>query len=243
MAPTRELQPLERVRLVDEVTRQLRDLIISGQLPPGTPLLQTELARELGVSRTPLREAFRLLEYDGLVRISNGNRTIEVVRITADELEEMYQIREVIDGLAARLAAKNGISDEVRDTLLALLAEMEETAHSYDPGRRVDVHARFHSLIAESCGNKRLGSFLQLIRVSSAALFIPYVTDPSHASLTLDDGQLLTQEVAMEGAHQQHREIFTAIVAGDAREAEAAARRHIRRTLKGVRRLDEWSGG
>lgn len=235
-----KMQPLERTRLVDEVTRRLRDMIIFGQLPPGTQLLQIELAAQLGVSRTPLREAIRLLENDGLVRISNGNRTVEVVRITPDELEEMFQIREPIDGLAARLAAQHGLSHQIRDLLERQLVEMEQNADPYDPARRVEAHSRFHSLIAEHCGNSRMQAFLQLIRVSSAALFVPYVTDPKDASLVLDGGKVVTQQDAMNQAHAQHREIFNAIVARKPDEAERAACRHIASTLRAVRRLEHW---
>jgi GntR family transcriptional regulator of vanillate catabolism len=234
------MQPLGRTRLVDEVTHRLRDMIIYGDLPPGTQLLQTELAARLGVSRTPLREAFRLLESDGMVRISNGNRTIEVVRITADELEEMFQIREPIDGLAARLAAQRGLSDEVSALLEHQLEEMEQTTDPYDPARRVEAHTRFHSMIAEHCGNSRMTAFLQLIRVSSASLFVPFVTDPKDASLVLDSGDVITHEAAMLSAQAQHRDIYNAIVARRPADAERAARHHIRRTLAAVRRLEDW---
>src|ERR1700728_4434439 len=92
-------------RMVDRITEDLRELILDNKIPPGGVLIQTEWAEKLQVSRTPLREAFRILEQDGLVQVSNGNRTIQVVRFSDGELRDLYQVREVIDGLAARLLA------------------------------------------------------------------------------------------------------------------------------------------
>src|SRR5437667_7461250 len=98
---TTTLNVLNRPRLVDDVVKVLREKIIRGELPAGTQLLQIDLANQLGVSRTPLREAFRILENDGYLKTSNNNRTVEVVTFTAAEMRDMYEIREAIDGLAA----------------------------------------------------------------------------------------------------------------------------------------------
>src|SRR5215212_4073666 len=99
------LGEMRRVPLVQQIAEQLRALIIDGTIPPGTPLLQEKVAAELGVSRTPLREAFRILEQDGLVRVSRTTGTVEVIQLTPLDAAQLYQLREVIDGLAARLAA------------------------------------------------------------------------------------------------------------------------------------------
>src|SRR6516165_7232404 len=112
-------------RLADEVSHLLRDLILRGQLAPGTPLLQVQLAERLGVSRTPLREAFRILERDGLLRISNGNKTVEVIELDRQHLIETYQVREVIDGLAARLAAAHGLSERSANRMEQAIDRME----------------------------------------------------------------------------------------------------------------------
>src|SRR5688572_25417581 len=138
-----------RPRLVDDVVRVLREKIVSGELPAGTQLLQIDLAAQLGVSRTPLREAFRILENEGLLRTSNNNRTVEVVTITAAELREMYQIREVIDGLAVRLASQRGLAPEVEASARKLLTEMAASSKPYNPLRRIEAHAAFHTLFIE----------------------------------------------------------------------------------------------
>jgi len=86
---TSTLNVLNRPRLVDDVVRVLREKIIRGELPAGTQLLQIDLASQLGVSRTPLREAFRTLENDGYLKPSNNHRTVEVVTSTAAEMRDM----------------------------------------------------------------------------------------------------------------------------------------------------------
>ncbi len=233
------LQLAKRPRLVDEVTQGLRQLIVSGELPPGRQLLQTELADQLGVSRTPLREAFRVLESEGLVRVSNRNNTIEVVTYRPEDIREMYEIREVIDGLAARLAARKGISEDRTAEFRRLLVEMEKASRPYDPIRRTEAHGAFHSLVIECSGNSRLSSMVPLVRASSAALSLPFIEDPSGAAL-VDDGQMLTHQEAMDRAQLFHQQIFDALIAGDGRRAEAAARTHIQRSLKFVVRMEEW---
>src|SRR5207302_9523151 len=125
---TTTLNVLNRPRLVDDVVKVLREKIIRGELPAGTQLLQIDLANQLGVSRTPLREAFRILENDGYLKTSNNNRTVEVVTFTAAEMRDMYEIREVIDGLAARLAAARGLSAGAEAEARRLLAEMARTS-------------------------------------------------------------------------------------------------------------------
>lgn len=212
-----------RKRLVDDITRQLRDLILEHKIEPGTTLLQTEWAERLQVSRTPLREAFRILEQDGLVRVANGNRTIEVTRYTPDELYDLYEVREVVDGLAARLLAANGLPDELDRELRQLLDEMDEATEPFEPSKWFPAHTSFHMRIAESCGNKRLNSQLSLIRATCFSL---------HTELT---DNLKNENLAhvLDVTRDQHEAIYRAIRAGDEAKAETTACRHIRATLEG----------
>src|ERR1700704_527143 len=98
MSPAK-LQALDRVRLVDRIIEQLRDMILDGSLPPGTRLVQEKLAADLAVSRTPLREALRVLEQDGLVSLSASSSAAVVIELDEHDVRELYEIREVLDGL------------------------------------------------------------------------------------------------------------------------------------------------
>jgi GntR family transcriptional regulator of vanillate catabolism len=226
-------------RLVDEVVGILRDGIVTGRIEPGTQLLQTELAERLGVSRTPLREAIRTLEADGLVRISNSNRTVEVVAITSADLREMYQIREMLDGLSARLAAERGLSAEVESEARAVLEALGDSAEDFDPLARTRLHAQFHELIAMASGNSRLLPLLPLIRTSSAALHQPFTQNPGAVRLSLEGRDTTFAEV-MTKSEEQHAEILAAVVARDGDRAEAAARAHIQRTIALAEHVDMW---
>jgi GntR family transcriptional regulator, vanillate catabolism transcriptional regulator len=212
-----------RRRLVDDVISHLRQLILDQELPPGTALLQTELAEKLGVSRTPLREAFRILEREGLVKVANGNRTIEVARFGAEELRDLYEMREVIDGLAARLLARKGLSEEADAELRGLLAEMDLTAEPFQPSRWFQAHLGFHERIATCCGNSQLHSMLNLIRMTTLSLH-----GPLHDAAEFGPGELAE---ILQIAQQQHYAIYESIRDGDERSAESQARRHIRATL------------
>ena len=217
-----DLRSVGRRRLVDDVISHLRQLILDQELPPGTALLQTELAEKLGVSRTPLREAFRILEREGLVKVANGNRTIEVARFGAAELRDLYEVREVIDGLAARLLARNGLSEELDGELRTLLAVMDET-EPFQPSRWFEAHLGFHVRIATCCGNSQLHSMLNLIRMTTLSLH-----GPLHDRAELAAGEL---EEILRVAQEQHHAIYESIRSGDERSAESHARRHIRATL------------
>jgi GntR family transcriptional regulator of vanillate catabolism len=218
-------------RLVDEVIDRLRERIVDGTLPAGTPLPQVALAAQLGVSRTPLREALRVLDSEGLVRSSDGNRTVEVVQIGPDDLREMYELREVIDGLAARLAARNGLAAQEEQRARYLLDEMADSSEPYDPVRRNRAHAEFHELFALASGNAKVQSFASLIRTSSAMLYLPLVREVAAANLAAANPDNTYKEV-LDQAQAQHRDILEAVVARRPAAAEEEARRHIQRTLR-----------
>lgn len=218
------VKPLKRSRLVDEVTDQLRELILTNKLPPGSRLLQLEMAKRLGVSRTPLREAFRILEREGLVEISDGNNTIEVVDFTPDEIREMYEIREVIDGLAARLAATSELPRDLDRKLTVACETMQRTVgHRFQPAPFYDAHAEFHTSIVAASGNSRLIHLMPLFTLS-----IPMLASRIGSADQLAPASL--QQVLAE-ANADHWSIYEAIRRGDPQSAESAARRHIQKSM------------
>jgi GntR family transcriptional regulator, vanillate catabolism transcriptional regulator len=234
------IEPLRpRTRLLDDVVHRLRQDIVSGNLPAGTQLLQVDLANSLGISRTPLREALRILEADGLLKTSNNNRTVEVVTINSARLREMYEVREVIDGLAARLSAQRRFTSEAEERAQYLLAEMAAASKPYDPRRRTEAHAEYHALFVRTSGNEILEGLLPLIRLSSAALYFPFLNDPDAVAL-VNAGKIVTHREVLESTQHSHTEILESVLSGQPAKAEAAARRHIRGTLSVVDQLDEW---
>jgi GntR family transcriptional regulator of vanillate catabolism len=226
-----EVGPLRRARLFDEVTDHLRDLILSRQIAPGTHLLQIDLAKRLGVSRTPLREAFRILERDGLIRIANGNKTVEVVSLDADDAIDLYQVREVLDGLAARLAAKRGLSAEANKRLVTAVSEMEASIIPMDLARYSSAHAEFHLGIVDAAGNTRLAGLAPMIRLSTQMVLTRRLQVAASSEWAVAVDAFLTQ------GNDDHRLIYEAIAAGDVRAAENLARRHVQKTMGELDRL------
>lgn len=210
--------------LVDDITNRMRLMILDHELPPGTELVQTEWAERLGVSRTPLREAFRVLEGDGLVRVSNGNRTVQVASYSGDELHDLYEVRGAVDGLAAGLLAKRGLGVAQETELNALIERMADASSPFRPAEWFSAHLEFHLYICQACGNSRVASLDMLIRSSCMSLHSAMVvSDP-------DDSAPLQR--ILRTADRQHTEIFEAIREGQVARAEFAARDHIETTLQ-----------
>jgi GntR family transcriptional regulator of vanillate catabolism len=201
--------------LVDQVTDQLRDLILSGAVAPGSPLRQEELAERFGISRTPLREAFRVLERDGLLRTSQTSNTAEVVTFDDRDVVELYQIREVIDPLAARLAAERTLDREQLARLRNLTKTMASAVRPLDTSKFLRPHVSFHLGIMDAAGNSRLLHLEPIVRISGQMLYRQIPQNPQRMTLS-----------ALE-----HKQILDAIAAGDPVEAEKLAGDHIRAAL------------
>ncbi|MBI2529219.1 MAG: GntR family transcriptional regulator [Candidatus Rokubacteria bacterium] len=200
---------LRRRRLVDDATQTLRGAILSGRLQGGARLRQTALADQLGISRTPIREALGQLRDEGLVELLPvGGLRVKVMNL--DEAVEHYDLREVLDGLAARLAAgRAGPTSLAR--LERALQRMAECVQRQDPNRWFKAHVDFHEEILRAAGNRPLGRLASVVRLSIRH-FHPL---------------LLRTERRLERAHEEHRQIHAAIAAHDGEAAERLARTHI----------------
>ena len=213
--------------LADDVAEVLRAMILRGDLQAGERLLQIQLAEQLGVSRTPLREAFRLLESEGLLRISNGNKTVEVVDVDRDSLIETFQLREVIDGLSARLAARQGLSDSARRRAEELLDRMEGLSRQpeVDLAAYGEAHSEFHLVILDASGNSRLGEFGSLIKVSTQLQLTRFIQN-------LGAGSTSMVPQALKLSNEEHRELLGAVVSRQPEEAEHASVQHAKSVLR-----------
>jgi DNA-binding GntR family transcriptional regulator len=142
------LPPIEVSNRRSQAWRVLRESIVSGRLPAGTKLIGSQLAEQLGVSRTPLREAIQLLEREGFVkRLPSG--VVEVVGLGLDEIEEVYAIRARLEGLATRYAALRATPDEVAQ-LSDILADMREAVRRANRAEVDADGAEFHELIHQA---------------------------------------------------------------------------------------------
>ncbi|MFF4779238.1 GntR family transcriptional regulator [Microtetraspora fusca] len=150
--------PVSRAEYVQSV---LKAEILSGALPPGTPILQEEISARLGVSVTPVREALRKLESLGLlVYKTHGGAT--VVELSQNEIEELYALRATVEGLAARLAA-DSITDAEFDRLRGIHQQMKDAHAAHDAQALAAKSRLFHSAVAEAGGRTIIARHLGLI--------------------------------------------------------------------------------
>lgn len=203
----------KRPRLVHEVAKLLRDRIYSGHFAPGDYLRQVEISTLFKVSRTPIREAFRVLEQEGIVTKSNGG-AVQVVKADASTLLDAYAMREVIDGLAAKEATKR-IDGDALDHLNSLIEKQRSSMSPWVPQDYTALNVQFHAAIIEIAQNRFLSRELPLVGMTSQ------VFTPS-SSLNIDRAAMAIDE---------HTSIVAAIEAGDSQRAEAVARLHIRTTI------------
>jgi DNA-binding GntR family transcriptional regulator len=154
ITPPVGLTALANTDLVGQVARILTQAIIQGQLQPGTKVVEAGVARELGISRAPVREAARLLEQQGLL-VSNPRRGFFVRKLEARDIDEIYDLRICVESHAAVLAAKN-MTPATRDALRRQIDVMYESADLADPARQVEEDYKFHRMICEIAGSARL---------------------------------------------------------------------------------------
>lgn len=201
-------------RVADAVYERLRERIVDGELEPGTKLSVPALAGSLEVSRSPVRDAVLRLVQERLAR-EEPRRGAVVARVGPAELVAIYEVREVLEGLAARLAVENAGRRLVR-ALQETLEEHEAAMRTADLAASTEADLRFHRLIREAAGNPEVVRLLDDIQ-TQVRLAMRTTTVTAGPRQAVDD----------------HRAILTAIESGDAVAAEQAARAHVFR-LRGV---------
>jgi DNA-binding GntR family transcriptional regulator len=216
------LEPPETASLAERAYLAIRDMIVSLDLRPGAVIDERRLMQQLGIGRTPIREALRTLAQEGLVEVY-PRRGMFVTSVEIHDLASLAEVRSVLESSAARLAAERATDDD-RDAVTALLDELEQH-EALGQRQLMALDERIHRQVYRAAHNEFLESSLE--RYYVLALRIWY--------LALDQARELEQAVL------DHREILEAIRDGDADRAESAMRRHVvefeetmRRVLVGV---------
>ncbi len=202
-------QPKTYTPLRDEVFSSLRNAILDGQFHPGERLVEKTLAQTLSISRTPIREALRKLELEGLVS-HEPRRGVVVVGVSQDDAAEIYTIRAVLEGLAARLAASRRTDGEVAQ-LKHLLNTMEESVQSRNFPELVPVHITFHQSFTAASKSSRLCQMISSLW--------DYVKGFERSTYS--------HPAPLLSSCEEHRQIVEAIEQQDEQQAEYAARTHI----------------
>jgi phosphonate utilization transcriptional regulator len=208
VAPARAVpddHPIAMVRshsLPALVGRELTHRILAGELAAGAKLNEADIALRLGVSRGPVREAFRALEVAGLVRLEK-NRGVYVRELSSAEADEIFELRALLDEFAGRRAAQHATAEDVR-TLTAMVERMDEATRQGDADVYFELNLAFHDRIVGLAGNAKLGELYRRL-VNELALF---------RRASFDHAANLPRSAA------EHRAIVERIAA---RESEAAA--------------------
>lgn len=198
----------------DSAYQHIRNAIVTGALPPGETLKETVLARDIGVSRTPVREALSRLGQEGLVEMERY-RKARVATFSIEDAAEIFNLRGILEGHGAGRAATRISPDQIAE-LERIEDEMEAAFRDLGWHRHLEVfdtlNMRFHALIAQVADSPRLERILASSLELPASIF-------NHYSESHDQRTLRT--------HRQHREIIDALKAGDAGWADAAMRGHL----------------
>lgn len=166
-------QPEERRTIAESVAARLRELILTGKLPPGTPLRLSHVAARMGVSVMPIREAIRILEAERLVAIE-PRRGAAVARLSIDDIEELYAIRSALESLAAKHGARNIGPRETK----AMRGEFDAMVHSVASGDTAAFlrhDRRFHALLYAASGRPQLIARIEELLESGRRIVDPYV--------------------------------------------------------------------
>lgn len=203
-------------RLVDRTYEAIRGAILAGVFAPGTKLTVAKLVAKVGVSPTPIKEALIRLEREGLVRIV-PRRGAFVVRLTVDDAAELYDLREVIEGLAARCAARR-MDGAALWELESLLEQARACLSKPDYVRYSDLDVAFHAAVARASGSTRVRQVIESLRLQTRLLMATSVTLPGR----------------LESSYGEHRAIVEALRSGDPDRAEKAARAHVQAVREAV---------
>ncbi len=198
----------------DQVVEYLFHAIQQGEIHTGQTLSERAISAKLGVSRTPIREAFRQLEILGLVT-SAPHKGCTVTSISTEQIEQLYDIREVLEGLGARLMAIKGNRHAI-EHLGKLLDDAERFASLGDIHHLSKVNAQFHMEIAQGSQNFYLQTMMQTLQ--------------THIGLLMSTS--LSQSGRPEQNLREHRMILNAIEIGDGNLAESTAQFHVRNAYK-----------
>ncbi|WP_122412073.1 GntR family transcriptional regulator [Pseudomonas viridiflava] len=205
----------------------LRKMIASGELAAGERLMEVPTAERFGVSRMPVRMAFRTLEQEGLL-VPFGGRGFQVRSISPHEIAGAVEVRGVLEGLAARQMAEIGVSQEARDELETCLVQgdalfakgfvTEDDLEVYH-----DLNMRLHRVIVEGSGNPAIADAL------ARNDHLPFA---SVTALAVDRNDLVREFRRFNFAHMQHHAVVDALINGQSARAESIMREHANATLR-----------
>ena len=214
--------------LRDVVFKTLRQSILTGELKPGERLMEIHLAEKLGVSRTPIREAIRQLELEGLV-VMLPRRGAQVAHITEKSMSDVLEVRLALDELAVELACER-ITDEEIERLREACLEFEKAVDSSDIRAITSADVAFHDIIYAASRNNRLVQMVNNLAEQMYRYRFEYIKDDSGWQSLITEHRMITDAIAMRDSELASRAIHVHV-----KNQENSIIRTIRREQKGLK--------
>ena len=203
--------------LYEDVAERLREQIFAHELAPGSWLDEQNLAESFGISRTPMREAIKVLASEGLVT-TKMNKGAYVTEVDRRDLEQIFTVLSLLEGQAAKETAIKATEDQLTQ-LDNLHHRLEKAAADRDIGQFFEINVKFHELIQEIAGNKWMNGVIEDLR----------------KVLKLQRRDSLTRSGRLLSSLVEHREILQAILKRDPQASELAMRKHLARGLEATK--------
>lgn len=220
--PNKNDQPKSRNSSL-AIVHRLREQIIDRHIPPGAKLVERDLCDEFGVSRSIIREVLADLESQGLVE-KKPNRGRVVRKVDQGSLFEILEIREVLEGLAARAAAINSKPEDWLDMQAEFGQPCEEIIKNLDFEAYLDLITRFRKRMVEAAQNEELSKLI----------------DSIYAKIRIVQRRIIILPKRIEKGMEEHREVINALINGDPDEAEKMKRLNIRSAREYLREFQKW---
>lgn len=193
--------------LREKIVETVRNAIVNGQLPAGTRVAEPDLAGRFGISRTPIREAFRQLESEGFITVVPRKGAV-VASLSPQDVADFYDLKAVLEGYAARRAAEH-LSEKDLLRMESLNRQMEAASQKRDLRRVLSLHNEFHDVFLAACGNEKLRSIVQMLVMQFQRFRL-----------------ILSMPGKIEGSVKQHTEIIEAFRRRDGALAESLVQKN-----------------
>ena len=194
---------LSRSFISDDAYQSLREWIVKGELEPGEKLKDKELAAQLGISRTPVREALRKLEDEGLVKTA-ANRWTQVALVTLRDAECIYPIIQKLEGLALTLAAPK-LSKQHIQQMQTANRSLNEALSSDDPYVAICADAAFHQILIDAADNPELSAILEQLKVKYKRIELAYFSYADSLIASCEEHQLLISALEAKNFQAAHQ--------------------------------------
>lgn len=205
--------------LRDVVFNTLREAILKGELQPGERLMELQLASQLGVSRTPIREAIRMLEQEGLA-VTMPRKGAEVAKMTLKDMEDVLEVREALDDLAVRIASEK-ISAEQLKRLKKARDRFAESTRTNDVKQIAEADVAFHDVIYDTTDNQKLVTMLNNLREQIYRYRVEYLKNPNNYDMLI----------------REHEDIVNALEAHDKLASQQAMHIHVYNQAQAVKEV------